>query len=112
MNSEVHNLSDLTLAQTRLRLLRGLVESEGFRLARAMNQEIIDTRATQLIRTRCRSQDEILAQEFDKGHIEGREQAFADLETEIEVLKSTIQNIQESLNESEDPQVPVSGSLL
>lgn len=111
MSSTEATPHDLTQAQERLRHLRALQESEGWKLARAINQDIMDVRASQIIRTRCRTQEELIAQEFDKGNIEGREQAFLDIDTEIEVLSEYISNLMEQLNESEDPQVPTSGSL-
>jgi hypothetical protein len=99
------------VARERLRVLRRLLESEGWALAKALNQQVIDIRATEIVRNRVKSSEGVYAQEFDKGHIEGREAAFLDIETQVESLEHYLTELAEKENESEDPQAPTDGIL-
>ena len=98
-------------AQERLRVLQRLLESEGWKLAKALNQEVIDIRATEIIRSRVKSEADVYAMEFDKGHIQGRENAFLDVETQVEVCQQQIEELRSKEDELEDPQAPIDGSL-
>jgi hypothetical protein len=49
--------------------------------------------------------------EFDKGHIQGRESAFLDIETQAETYEQFILEQRSKENELEDPQAPADGSL-
>ena len=102
---------DPTAARERLRVLRRLLESEGWALAKALNQQINDVRATEIVRNRVKSTEDVYAQEFDKGHIQGREMAFLDIETQAEVIEHYLTELAEKENESEDPQAPTDGIL-
>lgn len=68
-------------------------------------------RATEIVRNRVKSPEDIYAQEFDKGHIQGREQAFLDIETQVEVMQQYLNELAEKQNEPEDPQAPTDGIL-
>lgn len=99
------------MAQERLRVLRRLLESEGWKLAKALNQEVIDVRATEIVRNRVKTEADVYAMEFDKGHIQGRESAFLDIETQAETYEQFILEQRSKENELEDPQAPADGSL-
>lgn len=100
----------LTKEVEKRRLLEDLAENKGYLLLGAYVQEQVDALQQEILFTPCTSVDSAIAQEYNKGKLEGRLAAEALRLSMIESLSINIENLRRYEEDEHDDGSPDANS--